>query len=297
MDMADFSEALNECFPTDVEDIDSGDYDKPQLCAEYAKEIMRFLRAMEEHYSVSPTYMNNQQEVNEKMRAILLDWLVQVHLKFRLLQETLYITMSIIDRFLAVHQVSKRELQLVGVGAMLLASKYEEMFAPEIGDFVYITDHAYTKKQIRQMESLIFRKLDFSLGKPLCLHFLRRNSKAGAVGAEEHTMAKYLMELTLIDYQSIKFLPSEIAAASLSLAMRVMGKGSEWTPTLEHYSGYSEKKLSTCMQRLAQLVLGARDSKQKAVYNKYASSKFMKISTMSCLSTSTITTLAAQDQS
>ena len=74
------------------------------------------------------------------------------------------------------------ELQLVGVSAMLLACKYEEMYAPEIGDFVYITDNSFTKTQIRRMEALIFRTLDFSIGKPLCLHFLRRNSKAGAVG-------------------------------------------------------------------------------------------------------------------
>ena len=80
-----------------------------------------------------------------------------------------------------VYDVSKENLQLAGVSAMLLASKYEEMYAPEIGDFVYITDNAYDKSQIRKMEGFIFKSLDFSIGKPLCLHFLRRNSKAGEV--------------------------------------------------------------------------------------------------------------------
>lgn len=80
-----------------------------------------------------------------------------------------------------VYDVGKEELQLAGVSAMLLASKYEEMYAPEIGDFVYITDNAYNKAQIRKMEALIFKNLNFSVGKPLCLHFLRRNSKAGEV--------------------------------------------------------------------------------------------------------------------
>lgn len=64
---------------------------------------------------------------------------------------------------------------------MLLASKYEEMYCPEIGDFVYITDNTYTKGEIRKMEALIFKNVNFSVGKPLCLHFLRRNSKAGEV--------------------------------------------------------------------------------------------------------------------
>ena len=64
---------------------------------------------------------------------------------------------------------------------MLIASKYEEMYAPEIADFVYITDNAYTKSDIRKMECIILKTLDFQLGRPLPLHFLRRNSKAGDV--------------------------------------------------------------------------------------------------------------------
>ena len=72
---------------------------------------------------------------------------------------------------------------------MLLASKYEEMYAPEIADFVYITDNAYSKIDIRKMECLILRTLDFNLGKPLPLHFLRRNSKAGEVSVVFKTLS------------------------------------------------------------------------------------------------------------
>ena len=77
--------------------------------------------------------------------------------------------------------MSRSKLQLVGVTSMLIASKYEEMYAPEIADFVYITDNAYSKADIRRMECLILKTLDFNLGRPLPLHFLRRNSKAGEV--------------------------------------------------------------------------------------------------------------------
>lgn len=78
--------------------------------------------------------------------------------------------------------IGRKKLQLVGVTAMLLASKYEEMYSPEIGDFVYITDNAFTKAHIREMEQLILQSLNFELGRPLPLHFLRRASKAGNVG-------------------------------------------------------------------------------------------------------------------
>lgn len=89
--------------------------------------------------------MSQQPEINDKMRSILIDWLIEVHLKFKLLPETLFITVSIIDRYLEKQKVSKSKLQLVGVTALFIAAKYEEIYPPEIKDFVFITDNAYSK--------------------------------------------------------------------------------------------------------------------------------------------------------
>ena len=83
--------------------------------------------------------------------------------------------------YLQHHVVSRSQLQLVGVSAMLLASKYEETYAPEIADFVYITDNSYSKGQIKKMEQLILKTISYDISNPLCLHFLRRNSKAAVV--------------------------------------------------------------------------------------------------------------------
>ncbi|RMX58147.1 hypothetical protein pdam_00000204 [Pocillopora damicornis] len=197
---------------------------------------------------------------------------------------------------LEIYDPTKEELQLIGVSAMLLACKYEEMYCPEISDFVYITDNTYKKGQIRKMEGVIFKQLEFSVGKPLCLHFLRRNSKAGEVDGVKHTMAKYFMELSLVDYGCMKFLPSEIAAAALYIAMKA-DDGSEWTPTCEYYSMYSESKLLPCARRLASLITKTLDgsARLKAVYNKYSTSKFMEISKRPCLTSSFVTNLAAED--
>ena len=93
--------------------------------------------------------MSTQTDINDKMRAILIDWLVEVHLKFKLMPETLYLTVNLIDRFLSKKPVTRKNLQLVGVTAMLVASKYEEIWAPEVRDFVYISDKAYTRDQAR----------------------------------------------------------------------------------------------------------------------------------------------------
>ncbi|KAK7481324.1 hypothetical protein BaRGS_00027404, partial [Batillaria attramentaria] len=274
-----------------VEDIDANDRDNPQLVSEYVNEIYDYMRHLEKTFSVRPNYLDGT-DVTGKMRAILIDWLCQVHHRFHLLQETLYLTVAIIDRYLQEKHVSRNRLQLVGVTAMLLASKYEEMFAPEVADFVYITDNAYTKADIREMERDILRTLNFSFGKPLCLHFLRRNSKAGQVDATKHTLAKYLMELTIMEYDMVHYPPSHIAAAALYLAIKLLDN-SAWTETLVYYSTYSEEQLQPVAAKMASLVVKAETSKLTAIRTKYSTSKLMKISQIPELKSSLVTDLAA----
>ena len=97
------------------------------------------------------------------MRAILVDWLVDVHLKFKLLSETLFLTVNIIDRYLTLKQVQRSKLQLIGVSAMLISTKYEEIYPPTVKDFVYITDNAYSKEEVLTMESEVLVTLDFDI--------------------------------------------------------------------------------------------------------------------------------------
>lgn len=154
------------------------------------------------------------------------------------------------------HPVPKKQLQLVGVTAMFIASKYEEMYPPEIADFAFVTDRAYTTGQIREMEMKILRVLDFGFGRPLPLQFLRRASKIGDVSwftclswkvllscccftllmlrlfvlqvtAEHHTLAKYFLELTMVDYDMVHFPPSQVASAAYALTLKVFSCG-DW---------------------------------------------------------------------
>ncbi|KAM9794030.1 G2/mitotic-specific cyclin-B1 isoform 3-T3 [Syngnathus typhle] len=170
-----------------IRDVDADDCENPMLCSEYVKDIYKYMRQLEAEQNVRANYLQGQ-EVTGNMRAILIDWLVQVSLKFRLLQETMYMTVGIIDRFLQDNPVSKKQLQLVGVTAMFLASKYEEMYPPEIVDFALVTDQAYTTAQIREMEMTILRVLKFQLGRPLPLQFLRRASKIYEDATLQHYM-------------------------------------------------------------------------------------------------------------
>nr|P13952.1 RecName: Full=G2/mitotic-specific cyclin-B [Spisula solidissima]CAA33513.1 unnamed protein product [Spisula solidissima] len=290
----DISENVPESFSRvllNVQNIDANDKENPQLVSEYVNDIYDYMRDLEGKYPIRHNYLENQ-EITGKMRAILIDWLCQVHHRFHLLQETLYLTVAIIDRLLQESPVPRNKLQLVGVTSMLIASKYEEMYAPEVADFVYITDNAYTKKEILEMEQHILKKLNFSFGRPLCLHFLRRDSKAGQVDANKHTLAKYLMELTITEYDMVQYLPSKIAAAALCLSMKLLDS-THWTETLTHYSSYCEKDLVSTMQKLASLVIKAENSKLTAVHTKYSSSKFMKISKLAALKSPLVKELAA----
>jgi cyclin B len=296
------SQELSDAFskqllPVNVEDIDKDDGDNPQLVAEYVNDIYDYMRDLERKFSVRRQYLDGL-EINGRMRGILIDWLVQVHLRFHLLQETLYLTVAIIDRYLQEQEVARSKLQLVGVTAMLIASKYEEMYAPEIADFVYITDNAYTKSDIRKMECIILKTLDFKLGRPLPLHFLRRNSKAGEVDANTHTLAKYLMELTIVDYEMVHVHPSQIAASALCLSMKILDTtNSNWSSTLHHYSKYSEEELQPIMQKLCSLISKAGTGKLTAIKTKYAGSKFLRISSIPELKSSRIQELAKSSES
>merc|ERR1712112_567544 len=154
-------------FPIGVADIDEKDLENPQLCAEYTQDVYAYLRKLEPSSAVRAGHLLGC-SINDKMRAVLVDWLVEVQVQFKLLQETLFSTISIVDRFLAVEgrSVTRSKLQLVGVAAMFLASKVEEVFAPACSDFVYITDHAYTEDAIKRMEIKILQTLKFSLFEP-----------------------------------------------------------------------------------------------------------------------------------
>ncbi|KAJ0001746.1 hypothetical protein NQD34_001542 [Periophthalmus magnuspinnatus] len=289
---SELCQAFSEVLLT-VEDVDQQDSDLPQHCSHYVKDIYKYLHELEQQQAVRPHYMQGY-EITGRMRALLVDWLVQVHSRFQLLPETLYLTVAVLDRFLQVQPVSRRKLQLAGVTAMLVACKFEEMYAPEVGDFAYITDNAFTKAQILEMEQVLLRTIKFQLGRPLPLHFLRRASKVANSDVERHTLAKYLMELTLLDYDMVHLRPSEIAAAALCLSQLLL-EGLPWSPTQQHYSTYDEAHLRPIMQRIAKNVVQINDGKTKftAVKTKYSSSKLMKIALIPQLRSPIIRSMAA----
>lgn len=164
-------------------------------------------------------YMNGQETLNSMMRAILVDWIVEVHQKFHLVPETLYLTVNIIDRYLSMVVVERKLLQLVGVTALLLACKYEEIYPPEVKDCVYITDKAYGREQVLEMEAKMVKTLKFHLTVPTGFNFLTRFLNITSASETVKNLAYYYSERMLQEYDSLKFRPSVLAAAAVTLAL------------------------------------------------------------------------------
>ena len=172
-------------------------------------------------------YMDIQTEIQWSMRSVLMDWVIQVHTRFGLLPETLFLTVNYIDRFLSCKIVSLGKLQLVGATAIFVAAKYEEINCPSVQEIVYMVDGGYSIDEILKAERFMLSMLNFELGWPGPMSFLRRISKADDYDLESRTLSKYFLEVTLMDERFVASPPSYIAAGAHCLSRMILEKG-DW---------------------------------------------------------------------
>ncbi|XP_010223901.1 PREDICTED: cyclin-A2 [Tinamus guttatus] len=222
--------------------------------------------------------MKKQPDITNNMRAILVDWLVEVGEEYKLQNETLHLAVNYIDRFLSSMSVLRGKLQLVGTAAMLLASKFEEIYPPEVAEFVYITDDTYTKKQVLRMEHLILKVLSFDLAAPTINQFLTQYFLHEQTSAKVESLSMYLGELSLIDADPyLKYLPSVIAAAAFHLAGYTIS-GQTWPESLCKVTGYTLENIKPCLMDLHKTYLKAAQHTQQSIREKYKSTKYHGVS-------------------
>lgn len=230
-------------FPPGVEDPDPEDLDDPLMVAEYAHDIFEYLRDLEVNTIPNPNYMDHQDELEWKMRGILIDWLVEVHTRFHLLPETLFLAVNIIDRFLSEKVVQLDRLQLVGITAMFIASKYEEVLSPHVANFSHVADDGFSEAEILSAERCILGTLNYDLSYPNPMNFLRRISKADNYDIQSRTIGKYLMEISLLDHRFMAYRPSHVAAGAMYLSRLILDRG-EWVSKFCYGGGASCRKQS-----------------------------------------------------
>ncbi|TVU07534.1 hypothetical protein EJB05_40893, partial [Eragrostis curvula] len=272
------SSELKEIEMEDIEeaapDIDSCDAGNSLAVIEYVDEIYCFYRKNEGSSCVSPNYMSSQTDINEKMRGILIDWLIEVHYKLELLEETLFLTVNIIDRFLACENVARKKLQLVGVTAMLLACKYEEVSVPVVEDLILICDRAYTRADIIEMERIMINTLKFNMSVPTPYCFMRRFLKAAHSDKKLELLSFFLIELSLVEYEMLKFPPSMLAAAAIYAAQCTMNGFKSWNKCCELHTKYNEEQLMECSRMIVELHQRAPQGKLTAVHRKYTTYRY-----------------------
>ncbi|CAA7039738.1 unnamed protein product [Microthlaspi erraticum] len=266
-----------------VVDIDSNVED-PQCCSLYAADIYDNIHVAELQQRPLANYMELvQRDIDPDMRKILIDWLVEVSEDYKLVPDTLYLTVNLIDRFLSNRSIERHRLQLLGVSCMLIASKYEELCAPRVEEFCFITANTYTRPEVLSMEVQVLNIVHFKLSVPTTKTFLRRFIRAAQASykvplIELELLANYLAELTLVQYTFLRFMPSLIAAAAVFLARWTLDQSDHpWNPTLQHYTRYEVAQLESAVLALEDLQLNTSGCTLAATREKYNQPKFKSV--------------------
>ena len=242
----------------------------------------------EEERGISPRaeydYMKNQKEINEKMRSILVDWIIDVHFKFGFTDETLFMTISIIDRYLTKNQIKRSNFQLLGITALMIACKHEEIDLPKVDDFIYITDNAYIKSQVIKMEEEVLSKLNFEFLYPSPIKFFEYLSLHFNFDKKHHLMGKYLMETFLLDIKNTKYNPSIISCACAYIVMKFFkfpnyyeSYDKKFYTLDENKDKYSESNIKECAKDICLFVDNINKTSYQACIKKYSKPEQEKV--------------------
>lgn len=222
--------------------------------------------------------MINQREINEKIRALLLDWIINVHERFKFQDETLFLTVNLIDRYFEKHYVSRERVQLIGITAMFIACKYEEIYAAELKDFLFVAENIYTREEVLRAEGIFLSTIGFNLTFTSALAFFERYCQVHEAEKKTEMLGIYLLVLSLLEYKMLRYKPSNIAASALYLASKVLKKV-PWDDHLKNVTKYTEPEIRSCAKDLLIILRNASKSKLQSVPKKFAQEKYLTIST------------------
>ncbi|VVA91527.1 unnamed protein product [Arabis nemorensis] len=237
--------------------------------AEYVDDIYQFYWTAEALNPALGHYLSAQTEVSPVTRGILINWLVEVHFKFDLMHETLYLTIDLLDRYLSQVPVQKNEMQLIGLTALLLASKYEDYWHPRIKDLISISAESYTREQILGMERIMLKQLKFRLNAPTSYVFMLRFLKAAQSNKKLEQLSFYLIELCLVEYEALKFKPSLLCASAIYVARCTLHATPVWTSLLKNHTHYSISQMKDCSEMILRFHKAAKTGKLRVTYEKY----------------------------
>ncbi|CAH9083834.1 unnamed protein product [Cuscuta europaea] len=245
--------------------------------SEYVDDIYQYYWVMEVQRHPLKCRVEFQTEITPHMRGVLINWLIEVHVKFDLMQETLYLMVTVLDQYLSQVCIKKNELQLVGLTALLLASKYEDFWHPKIVDLISVSAESYTREQMLRMEKDVLKKIMFRLNVPTPYVFMLRFLKASQTDKKFEHLAFFLVELCLVEYEALNYKPSMICASAIYVARCTIHMAPAWTPMLESHARYQESQLRDCAEMILRFHKAARTALLRVTFEKYMRSEYSSV--------------------
>jgi len=250
----------------------------PSSAPDYSWEITQNLLKAESSCQLPAHYLSTQSDINPLTRAVLVDFLIDLHRKLNLTPETLYLAIGLFDRVLAVEKVGRAKVQLLGVSALMVASKYEEVTIPQVSQYLEAMDGAYGKEDILGMERSILKAVGFGVSVPTAFTFYSRVESLVVEDQVTMALGMYIMELSLMEYPALDYRASLLTSSAYYLAKRLRSRPSPWPPVLQRQFGYSETDLKPCLRLLYPVYISAEKSVLQAARKKYASAAFFEVS-------------------
>jgi hypothetical protein len=276
-DIKDVKASRRKVILKELEVCDLLDLRNPQYVAEYSTNIYHNMKGEEDEFLIDKDFLNDT-EIEERHRRRLVEWLSEVHNKFRLLPETFFITTKLVDLSIQKFGVKKSNLQLLSLGALLISTKYEEIYPPSVRQMLKVAANETIKKEdVLEMEYKILRSLNFGVVFPTPLRFLERVKKLVNVDDITFNLAHYIIQFSMlyICFQTIK--PSLVACGAMYLSMKSLRARSSWNITYYKSTGYKERLVQQVAEKLCELMNSAES---KALKHKFATEKYSEVSNL-----------------
>jgi len=221
--------------------------------------------------------------INESCRSLVVDWLVDVSTQYKLSDDSLFLAVNLLDRYISIKKINTKEFQLIACGALFIACKFEEIYPPEIIDFCLIMNNAFSRNDILRIEYEILKTLDFDI---LCvspLVFLKRFLDVSKSALKAFALSNFILEISLLEIKTLKYMPSLLAASSLYISRKLLIRNEElWNEDMEFYTGYSVNQMEDCIVLLYKILKCIPNNSLCSSKNKYSDKKFLEIAKEYC---------------
>jgi hypothetical protein len=236
--------------------------------------ISEVYSSLAEETQISPRnvidYLSNKRsQINEKMRAVVINWLFDVHSNFKLKEHSLFLTIEIIDTYLSREYINSSNLQLLGITSLYIACKFQEVFVPELACFVMVTADTYSKEEILEMEMRILKSLEYKIYSPLSFEFFQILSINYKFLESDYFLGLYILELFMLDYSSIYYDHLLLACSVIYLVMKFFPQRFNDYKTIKNFCFSNEKALKECARKMLYIYTNIEKTGFLSLKNKF----------------------------